>query len=69
MDKIQPVVDKFRLSQKVKLLKFLQTTGVRIVENGDGCYINLDKLTSDEAAVLKYLVGEVDEPINPKHMM
>ena len=67
MGEIQKVIDTFNRAQRLKVLQFLRTIDAKIVENADGCRINLDKLTSAEAVALKAFIDTVVEVLDPKH--
>jgi len=43
-DEVIRYVERMTYSEKMQILNFLHLENIKIVENGEGCMINLDKI-------------------------
>ena len=43
-DEVNRYVERMTYTEKMQILNFLRLENIKIVENGEGCMINLDKI-------------------------
>ena len=54
---------------RLKVLKFLVDSSIKISESSDGCRVNLDTLNQLQLSTLKIIVNELIKPIPTKYLI
>lgn len=60
---------QFSKAQNIQMLRLLISMGVTVVENADGCRVNLDRLTPDQIILIGDEIKKVDSPVEAKYMI
>lgn len=56
-------IQDFPKAQRIEVLEYLVEDGdLRIIENADGCRINLDKMTAEQFRLFKLFVSTIELP-------
>jgi len=59
----------FSKHQNKKILRLLIEMNCKIVEHADGSRINLDRLTTDQIALLESQIKKIDSPVEAKYQI
>ena len=59
----------FSKAQNIQILMLLVSMGVTVVENADGCRVNLNRLTTDQIALLESHIKKIDSPVEAKYQI
>lgn len=61
------MVEGFNKSQRMKVLKYLIENEITVVQAGDGCRINLDKIPKKKYTTLAKFVKSLEVEIGEKY--
>ena len=59
----------FSKQQNKKLLMLLVSMDITVIECADGCRINLNRLTTDQIALLESHIKKIDSPVEAKYQI
>ena len=60
---------QFSKAQNIQILMLLVSMDITVVENADGSRINLDRLTTDQIALLESQIKKIDSPVEAKYQI
>lgn len=69
MNELIKKIEALPQPNRLKVLKFLVDSSIKISESSDGCRINLDSLNQIQLSTLKHIVNELTEKVPPKYLI
>ena len=69
MNELIKKIEALPQRSRLKVLKFLVDSSIKICESSDGCRINLDTLNQIQLSTLKIIVNELTETIPPRYLI
>ena len=60
---------QFSKAQNIQILMLLVSMDITVIECADGCRINLNRLTTDQIALLESHIKKIDSPVEAKYQI